>query len=94
MNQTRRLRRVSRCVALLFALSPCQLVTLSPCHAAPAPDDAGQTSPPPRPAPSSPAPERSGGVTEKTQFPQWLELPARPSQKTSWKPRLRLAARS
>jgi outer membrane protein TolC len=83
MNRTRRLDWVSRCVTLLFTLFPCSLVPLSLCHAAAqALDNPEQTIPRPRMTSTPPVPAPVG-VTEKTSFPQRLELPAQPSQKSS-----------
>ncbi len=83
MNRTRRLHGISRCVILLFTLSPGLLATLSPCPtAAQTPDKVEQTIPAAWQEPSPPEPAPPSGITEKTPFPQKLELPAQPSKKT------------
>ncbi len=82
MNRTMKFAWASRCLALLLTLSPCHLVALSPCHAdPPARDDAEPTIPPPRRT-TSPDSAPTRGATEQTPFPQRLELPAQPSQKS------------
>jgi outer membrane protein TolC len=83
MNRTRKFPWASRCLVLLFTLSACQLVCLSPCcAAAQAPGDAPPTLPPPRTTAPPLAAAPGQGITERTPFPQRLELPAQPSQKT------------
>lgn len=72
MNRTSRVPWLSPCLCLLLSVSASRVVAQAPAANQP-------TLPPPRP---SGEPDLLPGMTERTPFPQRVELPAQPSQKT------------